>query len=148
MNDALTLVHTPHEFRVRATLPLPQDDAWDRLTTVWLPAWLGIESLPLMVGGLLRPHAPDSADAAPVGRVLGSSLGHRMRVMVTSPVTGGPIVVQASVLADGPRTALEVDVQDVPSTEELERLRSIWGDRVSLVEREVSDEFRAYRRSA
>ena len=53
MSDARTLSRTDYTFRARGHFALSQDEAWDRMTQQWLPAWLGLPSIPLMVGGPL-----------------------------------------------------------------------------------------------
>lgn len=140
MNDALTLTPTHHDFRTRASLPITRDDAWERLTTQWLPNWLGLTALPLMVGSPLiaGPGKDPSREGTTVGRVLGSALGHRMRFVISSRAIGAPVILQVGLLADGSTTSIELDIESAPDAEGLETLRQVWQDRLALVEREVT----------
>lgn len=140
MNDALILTPTSHDFRTRASLPITREDAWERLTTQWLPNWLGLEALPLMVGTPLiaGPGKDTDREGKTVGRVLGSALGHRMRFIIASRAINSPVILQVGLLADGPRTSIELDIESAPNAEGLATLRQVWQDRLSLVEREVT----------
>lgn len=140
MNDALTLTPTQHDFRTRATLPITREDAWERLTTQWLPNWLGLEALPLLVGSPLiaGPGKDTSREGKIVGRVLGSALGHRMRFIISSRAINAPVILQVGLLADGNATSIELDIESAPNADGLASLRQVWQDRLSLVEREVT----------
>lgn len=138
MNDAQTLARTGFEFRTRGELPLSQSEAWDRLTTQWFPNWLGLQSIPLMVGGPLVKNPGKNREV--IGRVLGSALGHRVRVEYTSPLVSATIIVQATLMEVGSSTILELDVENAPNAAALETLREVWTQRVELVVREVREE--------
>ncbi|MEE1618404.1 SRPBCC family protein [Brachybacterium sp. J153] len=65
---------------VTRTVAAPASDVWRRLLGEWLPQWLGVESVPQMVGAPVR-------DGARIrGRVVGCHVGRRVRLRWT-PVT-------------------------------------------------------------
>lgn len=93
-----------------ALLRASTDEVWQRLVAEWLPGWLQVESIPRVVGGSLR-----ALDGAPLGRVLGCHVGHRVRLewdptaslldIAVAPVSGGTaLTVRVSPLEDQERT--------------------------------------------
>jgi len=77
--------------------------------------------------------------------VLGSALGHRIRVEYDSPLVSARIIVQATLMEDEGATVLELDVENAPSHDALETLREAWSERVAAAEAEVAREHEAYR---
>ena len=65
------------ELDVRRTLPAPPSEIWQRLLAEWLPQWLGVESVPQMVG------APVRRGGRVHGRVIGCHVGRRVRLRWT-----------------------------------------------------------------
>ncbi|MCT1790116.1 MULTISPECIES: hypothetical protein [Dermabacter] len=143
MSDARTLSRTDYTFRARGHFALSQDEAWDRMTQQWLPAWLGLQSIPLMVGGPLVKNPGKNRQI--IGKVLGSALGHRIRVEYDSPLVSARIIVQATLMEDEGATVLELDVENAPSHDALETLREAWSERVAAAEAEVAREHEAHR---
>lgn len=140
MDTTMTLVRTPHALSATELLPLTQDDAWDRLTTQWMPNWLGIPSVPLLVGSDLVKNP--GAHRQIVGRVLGSALGHRLRVMYVTALVQAPIVVQVSVAEVPEGTEMELRLEHIPSADDIEVLRDAWVGRLEHAAHEVREESR------
>lgn len=78
------------ELGVGRTLPAPADDVWRRLLAEWLPQWLGVESVPQMVGAPLRHHGRVR------GRVIGCHVGRRVRVRWTPSTLDHETVFQVT----------------------------------------------------
>ena len=76
---------------VRRTLPAPPEDVWRRLHTEWLPQWLGVDSVPQMVGAPLRQ------DGAIRGRVSGCHMGRRVRLRWTPATLDHETIFQVTV---------------------------------------------------
>ncbi|QNN82415.1 hypothetical protein H3H54_15665 [Brachybacterium sp. Z12] len=83
------------ELALHRTLPASTEDVWRRLLAEWLPQWLGVESVPQMVGAPLRGQ--DRVR----GRVIGCHVGRRVRVRWTP-------------LALDHETVFQVTLQDPP----------------------------------
>ena len=62
---------------VRRTVPAHVDEVWRRLLSEWLPAWLGVDTVPQMVG------APLCSGGSLHGRIVGCHVGRRVRVRWT-----------------------------------------------------------------
>lgn len=65
------------QLALRRTLPAPAEDVWRRLLAEWLPQWLGVDTVPQMVGAPLRGQGRMR------GRVIGCHVGRRVRVRWT-----------------------------------------------------------------
>lgn len=78
------------ELGVDRTLTASPEEIWERLLGEWLPAWLGVDSVPRMVGTPLR------SGAAVRGRVVGCHVGRRVRVRWTPPVLDHETVFQVT----------------------------------------------------
>lgn len=87
------------ELSLRGTLPAPAAEVWRRLLEEWLPQWLGVDSVPQMVGAPLRERGRVR------GRVVGCHVGRRVQVRWTPAVLDHETVFQVSLqeFADGPR---------------------------------------------
>ena len=78
------------ELGVRRTLPETAEDVWRRLLAEWLPQWLGIDSVPQMVG------APVRHQGAVRGRVIGCHVGRRVRLRWTPAILDHETVFQVT----------------------------------------------------
>lgn len=68
---------TGWQLAVRRSLPASAEDVWRRLLAECLPQWLGVESIPQMVG------APIRQEGRVRGRVVGCHVGRRLRLRWT-----------------------------------------------------------------
>lgn len=80
------------DLSVRRALPAPMDDVWQRLHSEWLPQWLGVDSVPQMVGSALR-HGEEVR-----GRVTGCHAGRRLRVRWTAAALDHETDLQVTLL--------------------------------------------------
>ena len=78
------------ELDVRRTLPAPPSEIWQRLLAEWLPQWLGVESVPQMVG------APVRRGGRVHGRVIGCHVGRRVRLRWTPDTLDHETVFQVT----------------------------------------------------
>jgi hypothetical protein len=94
------------ELDVRRTLPAPVPETWQRLIGEWLPQWLGVESVPQMVG------APVRRGGRVHGRVIGCHVGRRVRLRWTPDTldheTVFQVVLQEAPDGAGGSTILEI----------------------------------------
>ncbi|HEX7352596.1 hypothetical protein [Brachybacterium sp.] len=81
------------QLAVRRTLPAPTGDVWRRLLAEWLPQWLGVDSVPQMVGAPLRHQGTVR------GRVIGCHVGRRVRVRWTPSTLDHETVFQVTLQA-------------------------------------------------
>ena len=86
------------ELDVRRTVPAPAAETWQRLLAEWLPVWLGVDSVPQMVGAPLR------RDGRVRGRVIGCHVGRRVRVRWTPEALDHETVFQVT-LQEAPGAA-------------------------------------------
>lgn len=84
---------------LRHDLDSPAPEVWRRLLADWLPLWLGVDSVPQMVGAPLRREGRGR------GRVVGCHMGRRVRVRWIPPGLAEETIAQVTLeeLADGPR---------------------------------------------
>ena len=87
------------ELVVRRALPASAEDVWRRLLAECLPQWLGVESIPQMVG------APIRHEGRVRGRVVGCHVGRRLRLRWTPADLDHETVFQVT-LQDSPEDPL------------------------------------------
>ena len=68
------------ELDVRRIVPGPAAETWRRLLDEWLPQWLGVDSVPQMVG------APVHRGGRVRGRVIGCHVGRRVQLRWTPEI--------------------------------------------------------------
>lgn len=78
------------ELDVRRTVPGPAAETWRRLLDEWLPQWLGVDSVPQMVG------APVHRGGRVRGRVIGCHVGRRVRLRWTPEILDHETVFQVT----------------------------------------------------
>ena len=87
------------QLAVRRALPASAEDVWRRLLAECLPQWLGVESIPQMVG------APIRHEGRVRGRVVGCHVGRRLRLRWTPAALDHETVFQVT-LQDSPEDPL------------------------------------------
>lgn len=108
------------ELGVRRTLPVPFDSAWTLLVEEWLPRWLGVDSVPQLVGAPLHQGRRD------VGRVTGVHVGSRVRVRWDQPDAADETVLQVTLLPAASGTTVAIHQERLASADERERLIAHW----------------------
>ena len=112
------------ELDVRRTLPAPVAETWQRLLGEWLPQWLGVESVPQMVG------APMRRQGRVHGRVIGCHVGRRVRLRWTPDMLDHETVFQVTLQEDpdgyGHGTILEIHQERLLGAAERQGLLEHW----------------------
>lgn len=112
------------ELGVRRTLPAPAEDVWRRLLAEWLPQWLGIDSVPQMVG------APVRHQGRVHGRVIGCHVGRRVRLRWTPAILDHETVFQVTLqepAEDGAAgTSIEIHQERLLGDAERQSLLVYW----------------------
>lgn len=108
------------ELGVRRTLPLTRDQAWELLRDAWLPRWLDVDAVPLVVGAELH------RGAATVGRVVGAHLGRRLRVRWDQPDIDGETVLQVTLIDAAGGTTVAIHQERLGTAEQREDLLERW----------------------
>lgn len=120
-----TPVDRPHRtgwtLEVRRIVPCAPDAAWELLSDEWLPQWLGVDTVPLLVG------APVRQGIRAIGRVVGCHVGFRMRLRWDQPTAADETVLQVTLVPEGSAsTTVVVEQERLASAEERDRLREHW----------------------
>lgn len=97
------------ELSLHRSLPLSMEEVWERLFDEWLSQWLGVDSVPQMVGSSLR-HGEETR-----GRVIGCHAGRRLRVRWT-PIafdheTEFQVTLMDAALFDGVPSGTVLDIR-------------------------------------
>jgi len=112
------------ELDVRRTLPAPVSETWQRLLGEWLPQWLGVDSVPQMVG------APMRRQGRVHGRVIGCHVGRRVRLRWTPDTLDHETVFQVTLQENpdgyGPGTILEIHQERLLGAAERQGLLETW----------------------
>ncbi|WP_263311213.1 hypothetical protein [Brachybacterium atlanticum] len=112
------------ELDVRRTLPAPTSETWQRLLAEWLPQWLGVESVPQMVG------APVRRGGRVHGRVIGCHVGRRVRLRWTPETLDHETVFQVTLQevpeSLGHATILEIHQERLLGVAERQGLLDHW----------------------
>ncbi|WP_114854062.1 SRPBCC domain-containing protein [Brachybacterium sp. YJGR34] len=108
------------ELGVRRTLPAPDQDVWRRLLSEWLPQWLGVESVPQMVGAPLR------RGTAACGRVVGCHMGRRVRLRWQPEALDHETVFQVTLQEAAGGTVLAVHQERLLGPAERQGLLEHW----------------------
>lgn len=91
---------------VERTVAASVPEVWHRLLTEWLPPWLGVDSIPQMVGAPLRHRGRTR------GRVIGCHVGRRVRMRWTPESldheTEFEVTLQASALGTPAGTTITI----------------------------------------
>ena len=82
------------ELDVLRSLPSSVAETWKLLIAEWLPQWLGIDSVPQMVGAPLR------RDGRVHGRVIGCHVGRRVRLRWTPDTLDHETIFQVTLQED------------------------------------------------
>lgn len=122
------------ELEVERTLPLPIDEAWQRLVAEWLPGWLGVDSVPRMVGAPLL----DRGTAR--GRVLGCHVGRRVRVRWTPSDLDHETIFQATLIPVSEGTQMVLHQERLLGAAERQALLNRWTAAVGRVARAIAVE--------
>lgn len=119
------------ELALRRTLPAPAEDVWRRLLAEWLPQWLGVDSVPQMVGAPLRGQGRVR------GRVVGCHVGRRVRVRWTPLVLDHETVFQVTLqdAGDAPSgsTVIELHQERLLGPAERQTLIEHWTGELDAV---------------
>jgi uncharacterized protein YndB with AHSA1/START domain len=122
------------ELGVRRTVAAPAADVWRRLLSEWLPQWLGIESVPQMVG------APMRQDGRVRGRVVGCHVGRRVRLRWTPETLDHETVFQVTLLESSQGTTVAIHQERLLGAAErqglLEQWTTVLDELVAQIERE------------
>lgn len=112
------------ELRVRRTLPEPDQDVWSRLFAEWLPQWLGVDSVPQMVG------APVRHQGIMCGRVIGCHIGRRVRLRWTPAILDHETVFQVTLQEPAEHgaagTEIEIHQERLLGAADREGMLSYW----------------------
>lgn len=105
---------------VRRTVPAHADEVWRRLLSEWLPAWLGVDTVPQMVGAPLR------SGGSLHGRIVGCHVGRRVRVRWTPRTLDHETVFQVTLQEAGEGTVLAVHQERLLGAAERQALLEHW----------------------
>ena len=105
---------------VSRTLPAEPDDVWRRLLGEWLPRWLGVDSVPQMVGAPLR-----DGDVLR-GRVVGAHVGRRVRVRWTPKDLDHETIFQVTLQDEGDGTQITLHQERLLGAAERQGLLEHW----------------------
>lgn len=123
------------ELGVRRTVPAPPQEVWRRLLAEWLPQWLGVESVPQMVGAPLRQHGRVR------GRLVGCHVGRRLRMRWTPETLDHETVFQVTLQESAEGTVIGIHQERLLGAAERQGLLEHWtavlDDLVIAVERET-----------
>lgn len=108
------------ELEVRRTLDCSPEDAWQQLLTEWLPQWLGVDSVPQMVGAPLRSRGRIR------GRVVGCHVGRRVRVRWTPEILDHETMFQVTLLESSNGTTLSIHQERLLGPAERQSLLEHW----------------------
>ena len=112
------------ELVVRRALPASAEDVWRRLLAECLPQWLGVDSIPQMVG------APIRHEGRVRGRVVGCHVGRRLRLRWTPVALDHETVFQVTLQEspEGPLwgTVIELHQERLLGAAERQALLEHW----------------------
>ena len=109
------------ELNVERELRAPLDEVWQRLVAEWLPAWLGVASLPQMVGAPIA-----DARGRVRGRVVGCHVGRRVRVRWTPADLDHETVFQVTITEAVEGTTITVHQERLLGPAERQALLERW----------------------
>lgn len=109
------------ELNVERELRAPLDEVWQRLVAEWLPAWLGVASLPQMVGAPIA-----DARGRVQGRVVGCHVGRRVRVRWTPADLDHETVFQVTIAEAVEGTTITVHQERLLGPAERQALLERW----------------------
>lgn len=112
------------ELGVTRPLPLATDEAWERLVAEWLPGWLGVDTVPRMVG------APLLSGKHTRGRVLGCHVGRRVRVRWTPADLDHETIFQVTLMPTADGTEITVHQERLLGAAERQALLERWTGRL------------------
>ncbi|MGP9695443.1 SRPBCC family protein [Brachybacterium sp. AOP25-B2-12] len=129
------------ELAARRTAPILRADVWRLLLDEWLPRWLDIDAVPLMVGTAVR------RDDEVRGRVSGCYVGRRVRVRWEDPALGHATLFQVTLTEDEGGTEIVIQEEGLAGTAERDARRVRWTAALDAALAQVDGEHRE-RRSA
>lgn len=110
------------ELEVRRTVRASAPELWRRLLADWLPQWLGVDSVPQMVGAPLK-HAGRVR-----GRVMGCHVGRRIRLRWTPQDLDHETMFEVTLLEETGGTTIVIHQERLLGPAERQGLLEHWDD--------------------
>lgn len=122
------------ELGVRRTIAASPEETWRHLLAEWLPAWLGVDTVPQMVGAPLRRGREAR------GRVVGCHVGRRVRVRWTPEMLDHETVFQVTLLEAPAGTTVAVHQERLLGPAARQSLLEHWTGRLDALVGQVAQE--------